>query len=794
MGLLSLAPAAAQQDALKPRLDRLCAQLEEQRRELHIPGMAIAIVKDDKVVLARGFGLRDIERRKPVTEDTLFAIGSSSKAFTATLIGMLVDDGKMSWDDKVSRHLPYFKLKEETANEEATIRDLLCHRTGLTRMGMLWAGNNVDRERIIRQAAQAEPLNAFREKFNYNNVMFLAAGVASARASGAESWDALLKERILDPLNMRRSHTDAAKFPDDPNASEGYYWDEDRNDYINPPMRVLHAIGPAGAINSNVRDMAQWLRFQLGGGEYEGKRLITLASLVETRTPQIAMAPNVNYGLGWMLQDWKGHRDVHHGGSIDGFGAMVALMPDDNIGFVLLTNVTVTPLQDIARELVWQAMLGETVEGDEVARTTKPGKPMSAAELEPYLGRYRLEALGVDATVQIKDDKLAVDIPGQMVFTLKWPDERGRWVFDFTADIEVAFIAPVDGEVPSMTLYQKVKLNLPKTDANKATVDVAKLPRAGTEWSARQLAPLVGTYRFAAENVDFVVSIDGGRLRFEKPGSPPRALEWPGESGLWAFDGQSNRSFRFNLDETGSVNSADLHIRVRRHMPRIKAASDIDITIGELLKRRGYERNACSTDVKLRITRTVNYVNQGVRGKVTEIIDGPNRFMMRIDLSPFGYIKTVVDGDSGWVESDIDFNRAVIGKELELLQLGHPCRIFGEWPTAFKKVEIVKKEELDGETVYVVRCMPKSAPRIVRYVSAKTGLVLKEESFVIAKGLGSIPLTVRHSEYRDVHGIQMPARSVSEMRFAGEVIFRLEGVETDFEIPANAFKRPRHLK
>lgn len=791
---LSLAPAVAQEDTLQPRLDRLCEQLEEQRQELHIPGMAIAIVKDDKVVLSRGFGLRDLENKKPVTDDTLFAIGSTSKAFTAALIGMLVDDGKMSWDDKVSSHIPYFKLKDGTANENATIRDLLCHRVGLTRMGMLWAGNNVDRERILRQVAHAEPLSTFRASFNYNNVMYLAAGVASAKAAGAKDWDALLKTRILDPLNMHRSHTDATRFPADPNASQGYYWDDDKREHVNPPMRNLHGIAPAGAINSNVRDMAQWLRLQLAGGEYKGKRLISRESLEEMRTPQVTMSEALTYGLGWMLHKWKGHRVVQHNGSIDGFGAALGLLPDDNIGFVLLTNVTATPLQDSVRDLVWEAMLGDYHPGKSVVQEPRLGTPMSLAELGPYLGRYRLDRLGVDATVQIRDDKLAVDIPGQMTFTMKWPDERGRWVFDYTADIEVAFAEPVNGIVPSMSLHQKFKVDLPRTDENDAKTDVSKLPGAGQAWSAERLAPLLGSFRFERGNVDFEISVKDSRLQFIKAGGPMKTFEWPGENGRWTIKGSDDRSMEFIFDEDGKVTSAVLHRIVTTDMPRMNAAVGIDVTVSDLLKLRSHSTNALPASGKLQFTGTVDFVRQGVSGKFTEIIDGPDRYMLHIDLSPFGYIKTVVDGDTGWVDSNIDVTREAEGKELELMRQLHRLSRFGDWQASYQSVEIIKADELNGEKVYVVLCTSKVAPAIKRYVSAKTGLVLKDDWVAIANGIGSIPITMQYFEYRDTHGIQMPTRSVVETSFNDRLILKYDVVESDFSIPPNTFKRPKSLR
>ena len=349
-------PAAAR-DAPNPkllekRLTILCERLEAEREKSHIPGMALVVVKNDKVVLAKGFGLRDVEAKQPVTTKTSFAIGSTTKAFTAALLQMLADDGKLTLDDPVKKHLPYFQIKDKTANEQVTLRDLLCHRTGLTRMGVLWAANRVGRKEVLEQVKEAELYKPFRTRFLYNNVMFLAAGEAGGSAGGS-TWDKLLKERIFLPLGMNRANTSAGVMQKDPLAAKGYIWNEDTEQHNAKPLRVLDSIGPAGAINADVEDMARWIRFLLGGGEFEGKRLLSEERLEECFTPQQKIGGNVTYGLGWMLREWKGRKVVEHGGNIDGFAAQVGLIPSENLGYALLMNVTASPLQQGSLEIVW---------------------------------------------------------------------------------------------------------------------------------------------------------------------------------------------------------------------------------------------------------------------------------------------------------------------------------------------------------------------------------------------------------------------------------------------------------
>ena len=273
---------------IEKRIERLVKQLEEKRVEYHIPGMAIAVVKDGKVILSRGFGLADVAKKKPVTPETIFAIGSTTKAFTATATGMLVDEGKMTWDDPVTRHLPKFKLPVDSDEEgaEATIRDLLAHRTGFSRMGVLWASGQLSRDEVLATAVKAEPWAKYRKQFLYCNVTYLAAGQAAAAAAGTD-WDSLITERIFKPLGMTDSNMTLDEAQADARLSIGYLPGEEQKAV---PMRNLRSIGPAGSINSNVVDMAKWVKFLLAGGVVGEKRLISVKQLEETRSAQIDIA------------------------------------------------------------------------------------------------------------------------------------------------------------------------------------------------------------------------------------------------------------------------------------------------------------------------------------------------------------------------------------------------------------------------------------------------------------------------------------------------------------------------
>ncbi len=445
----SAPPLVAQEKQSKDfaaRLRKLETLLEQQRVENHIPGLALAVVKDDKIVFAKGFGLRDVEGNKPVETKTRFAIGSSTKAFTAAVVGMLVDEGKMKWDDPVSKHIPDFKLDAETDGEEVTIRDLLCHRTGFTRMSLLWAGGGQSRTDVLANAAGAKPYGKFRKDFLYNNVMYMAAGYGAGKAGGSD-WDTLISERIFQPLGMEDSNTSVSAAKKDVEMSLGYEWNEDADEFELKPMRDLDPIAPAGAINSNVLDMAQWIRFQLAKGKFGDKQLLSEEQHAETWKKQIAMGGGADYGFGWMLRKWQGEKVVEHGGNIDGFGAQVSLLPKHNAGYVLLTNVTLTPLQAGSVSLVFDTLFGEPK--DESSEATD-------IDMDELLGNYIANFGpfdGVKFEVKMKDDKLAVNVPGQMLYELKPPNKDGKWFFALTDTIAVSFNKN-DDKVISMRFYQ----------------------------------------------------------------------------------------------------------------------------------------------------------------------------------------------------------------------------------------------------------------------------------------------------------------------------------------------------
>ncbi len=384
--------------------------LDDKRKELGIPGISLAIVKDDQIIYVKGIGYKNLDKKLPVTPDTRFAIGSASKAFTAMLAVMSADDGKLSLDDSPKKFLPYFTLRDPDAAARITIRDLLAHRSGLNRTDLAMVTGVLNREELIKVAGLAKPTAKLGEKFQYQNVMYAAAGEAVAKAENS-TWDKLIADRIFKPLGMKNSDTAAVAMQKSKDYSFGYDYNPSTKETRHLPQREIPAAAPAGAINSSARDMAQWLRLMLGNGSINGRRLVSEKNFDELVRKQMNVAGAVDYGLGWFLRKWNGHKVVEHGGNIDGFNSQVALMPDQKLGFVLLTNVTASPLGGFAMNTIWKNLVGEPKAAD--------GPTAPAGDPKAEVGKYRLAAAGINFDVALKDNKLTLTVPGQPTYPLE---------------------------------------------------------------------------------------------------------------------------------------------------------------------------------------------------------------------------------------------------------------------------------------------------------------------------------------------------------------------------------------
>jgi CubicO group peptidase (beta-lactamase class C family) len=407
------AAVAAATDPYKSALTAIEARTDARRKELGIPGMSLVIVKDDQVIFSKGLGYKDFENKLPVTADTQFAIGSATKAFTALTVLMTADEGKLALDASPKTVLPYFKMADPDTDKNMTILDLMTHSSGLNRTDLAMITGKLTRQELIRVAGEAKPIGKLHEKFGYQNLMFAAAGETVSVAQKMP-WEKFVPERIFKPLGMTNSNMSMKQMEKAQDRSLGYSYNFDTKETQKLPYRDIDQVAPAGSINSSANDMAKWIRFVMNGGVTpDGKRLVSEKNYAEWTKPQMKITPNgsMNYGLGWFIQKWNGLTVLQHGGNIDGFNSMVAMIPEKKIGFVMLTNVSASPLGGELMPIVWENILG------------KPEAPtvISVADVAPEkeAGKYKFEAAGFDIDVQWRDSKLIAVVPGQPEYPLE---------------------------------------------------------------------------------------------------------------------------------------------------------------------------------------------------------------------------------------------------------------------------------------------------------------------------------------------------------------------------------------
>ena len=407
--------------------------IEKALEDFNTPGLAVGVVAGGEVVLARGYGFRDIEKALPVTENTLFAIGSTTKAFTAALVGTLVDEGKVGWDDKVVQHLTEFRLEDEYAQLHMTVRDLLSHRSGLPRHDLVWYNSPLNREQLFRSLGDLEPTYELRQQYQYQNLMFLAAGILAERELN-QSWEDGVRARIFKPLGMTASIFDLDAVKASPDHALPYFETEDTLKQI--PFRDITNIGPAGSIFSTLADMTKWVQFQLGDGQVGGTALLQQATLQEMHSPQTIMSgypsdPNnmlTAYGLGWILDAYHGHFRVHHDGAIDGFSAYVALLPHDEMGMVVLVNKNGAALAGVVSATIFDRLL--EIEGtDRFAQGLAAVKRVKEVDAESKQEQANQRIPDTKPSHNLEDYAATYQCPGYYPVTIALED--GHLVMDF---------------------------------------------------------------------------------------------------------------------------------------------------------------------------------------------------------------------------------------------------------------------------------------------------------------------------------------------------------------------------
>ncbi len=532
-----------------------------------VPGCAVAAVRGGEVVLAEGWGLRDLAAGLPVTPGTLFAIGSVTKAFTVAMAGALVDDGLLEWDRPLRDYLPDVRLHDPVVTDRLTVADLLSHRSGLPGHDLAWLGHP-DRSRAdLVHRLRFLPLSRdLRLEFQYCNLGYLAAGHIVEVLSGTP-WEDFVRSRLLAPLGMARSNLTVGDMQADPDHASAY--ERRQGAVVNVPARPLTAMAPAGAINSCAADMARWLLAQLGGGQVDGKAVMSPATVARQHTPHILLPEDRTfpastrhaYGLGWMIGRYREHRLAEHSGGVDGFQTECMLLPDDGIGVAVLTNTSSSAMAPVVAYRVLDELLGlepidwfpdvkarfdaaaTGIREARGARRVVPGaglpRPLSA-----YAGEYQHPGYGT-LTITCEDGSLRPRL-GTMdlslahrhyeTFDLEW-HELG----DQSHIFPLMFLSDPDGDITALTI---------PFEPSAGPLRFGRLPDAQAR-DPEVLGRLCGRYRMGP--VEIAVALTGDRvLTVTAPGAPPFELQ-AGRGLRFEVTGQPGITAEFELDEAGAV-------------------------------------------------------------------------------------------------------------------------------------------------------------------------------------------------------------------------------------------------
>jgi hypothetical protein len=584
-----------------------------------------------------------------------------------------------------------------------------------------------------------------------------------------------MQERILAPLGMTATRTSFREAWNDPRMARGYWWDEAAQAVRPVTLEMginVDGVAPAGAISSTARDMTSWLRFLLRHGVHGGKALISSAALTTTWTPQIPISDASGYGLGWFVSRWQGQRLIEHGGSIAGYSAEVGLLPDSNIGFVVLTN-TQSALPSIATQLVPQHLLGEL-----------PPAASDAGDLEPYLGRYlaNFRTFSNEVfTISERNRRLVLDIPSQLESALHPPRADGRWPLVMTGELAVSFDRDKTGRVVGLKFHQgDVEFEVPR----EGLVLTPEIPLS-------ELQKYVGRYRDEAGATELTILIQNQRLAVRLPNDRSFDLLPPDATGRRATRANVGLAVTIEESPTGAVSAMNFQ-RPGAPVMRLTPVVSTLPTVAEIMTLRRIP--AASASATMRTTGSVRFPQSAVEGRFSSSTAGDDRLQTDLDLDGSVQIRTVLNKGRASAAVSGAPPRELTGKQLAQTRLGHPSVLFGDWRKYYDTVRVVRAGELGGRKVYGIQLESAGLPPMRLTLDAETGDVLQTQQAMWIPEAGAIPTTTTYSDYRDVGGMRVPHRCIESTEIGGRMIFQVERVEVGVELAPDTFTLPPSIE
>jgi CubicO group peptidase (beta-lactamase class C family) len=473
LSYILLVSSSAQTPDVSKKLKGFDQTVEKILKDWNVPGCGIGIVVKNKLVFAKGYGYSDIEKKLPVTSASLFQIASNTKLFTATSVGFLVEEGKLDWDKPIKKYVPQIEFYNDELNANVTIRDMLSHRTGISRHDNIWYKSNFTRKELFERVKYLEPSIPLRQGYLYNNLMYAASGQIIEILTD-QTWEDFVKNRIFTPLNMSHSIFVVEDMQKQPDFMTPYYEKRDTSILLPYPFYTKQqGIGPAGSIISSIDDLSNWLIVQMNGGKFNNNQVISSTIIKETMQPAIPTASvpdkyfeNLNsiYGMGRGTSSYKGHYRIQHGGAIGGIYSNISFMPADSIGVIVFTNAFhSSSLPGIITNIIYDKLLGlsetqwserslkDYLKGKETAKearkkpdsdrilNTKPSHPLA-----DYAGIYVDPAYGI-MEINLKNDNLGFTFNNTSLplyhyhydrFVSPDDDISGKWSLVFSMDAQ----------------------------------------------------------------------------------------------------------------------------------------------------------------------------------------------------------------------------------------------------------------------------------------------------------------------------------------------------------------------
>ena len=557
----------AQDTSISNKLGDIDTYMENTLKAWNTPGAGVGIVVKNRLVFAKGYGYRDYGKKLPITPNTLFQIASNTKLFTAVSAGLLVEEGKLDWDKPVRQFVPEIQFYNEDLNNTVTIRDMLSHRTGISRHDMIWYRSDFTREELFNRLRYLEPSQPPRQGFLYNNMMYAGAGHIIEILSH-QTWETFLREHIFNPLGMKSTIFSVGDMIQKPDHFVPYNEKRDTTTlYQIPYYEEAQGIGPAGSIVSNINDISKWLIALMNGGMYEGKQVIPVNVIKATLMPSIAM-PNTGletrgykelinavYGMARWFASYRGHYLAYHGGDLDGIHSQISCMPYDSIGvIVFVIGDHSAPLYNVISFNIYERLLGlsqtpwsdrRLADRKEAEKQDKEGRQKSGAErvahtspshpLEDYAGDYEHPAYGI-LKISLKDSALMFNFHKIILplnhyhydrFDTPNDEQYGQWSVNFKTN-------------PQGEIFQAVM----SLDENEATF--IRQPDASLN-DPKTLALYTGKYQAGGSVIDVSWKSDNA-LYLTVPGQPTYKLT-PYKPRKFRIAAFSDYTFEFVVTE-----------------------------------------------------------------------------------------------------------------------------------------------------------------------------------------------------------------------------------------------------